>query len=248
MKLCIINPAPTIVSISPSSAATGSPAFTLVVNGANFVPGATVQWNGANRLTTYVSSTQLTALISANDVTAAAVAAAGLLVHRRPGARVAPEVFVALVEEHREPRERAELRPVVLLADLEPPVPAEREEDDEEQEEVPGQQVEPAEVRDDPVEERLGHRAEVLRCDHTPENERERERRRDPEHDPHVRTTPPYLLQVRTSQESYRVPPRGKGRPHTSKALVSDHTYPQTTTRKARAKPETVQPNKDRHA
>ena len=74
----IINPAPTIVSISPSSAATGSPAFTLVVNGTNFVPGATVQWNGANRLTTYVSSTQLTAQIPGSDLTTAGTKTVGV--------------------------------------------------------------------------------------------------------------------------------------------------------------------------
>src|SRR5207302_2239788 len=43
--------APTLSSMSPTSVAAGSGAFTLTVNGTNFVAGATVQWNGAARAT-----------------------------------------------------------------------------------------------------------------------------------------------------------------------------------------------------
>lgn len=65
------NPLPSLSSISPSAATAGASAFTLTVNGSNFVSGAIVRWNGANRTTTFVSSTQLTAQISASDITAA---------------------------------------------------------------------------------------------------------------------------------------------------------------------------------
>jgi len=61
-------PLPTISSISPTSATAGQSGFTLTVSGSSFVSGATVQWNGAARATTFVSSTQLTATISAGDV------------------------------------------------------------------------------------------------------------------------------------------------------------------------------------
>jgi len=65
----INNPLPTITSLSPASATVGGPAFTLTVNGTDFVDGAsTVRWNGSDRATTYVSSTQLTASISAADI------------------------------------------------------------------------------------------------------------------------------------------------------------------------------------
>ena len=43
----------------------------VTVNGTNFVNGATVQVNGQNRLTTFVSATQLTVMIPATDVAAA---------------------------------------------------------------------------------------------------------------------------------------------------------------------------------
>ncbi len=70
----ISNPKPTVTTLSPSGAIAGSGAFTLTANGANFVPGAIVQWNSLNRATTFVSSTQLTAAITGADVAAAGTA------------------------------------------------------------------------------------------------------------------------------------------------------------------------------
>jgi hypothetical protein len=53
---------------SPASAAANGAGFTLTVTGANFTAKSVVLWNGAVRTTTYVSSTQLTAAISAADI------------------------------------------------------------------------------------------------------------------------------------------------------------------------------------
>jgi len=64
------NPVPTITSIAPPSGAAGGPAFTLTVNGTNFVNGATVSFGGAVKTTTFVNSTQLTAAITASDIAA----------------------------------------------------------------------------------------------------------------------------------------------------------------------------------
>jgi len=66
------SPAPTLSGISPASAPVGSPGFTLTVNGANFVPGSVVQWNGAPLATTFVSNAQLTAAVPASNLTAVA--------------------------------------------------------------------------------------------------------------------------------------------------------------------------------
>ena len=71
LSFTINNPAPSITSLSPSSATAGGVDFTLTVNGKNFVSGAVVQWNGSNRITTYVSATQLTASITASDLATA---------------------------------------------------------------------------------------------------------------------------------------------------------------------------------
>jgi uncharacterized protein (TIGR03437 family) len=68
VSFTITNPVPTITSIAPTSAVVGSGAFSLAVNGTNFVSGAKVRWNGSDRTTTLVSSTQLIAQIPAADV------------------------------------------------------------------------------------------------------------------------------------------------------------------------------------
>ncbi len=63
-----INPAPTIVSINPTSATAGGSGLTLTVSGTNFVSGSVVDWNGSSRATTFVSSSTLTAAITAADI------------------------------------------------------------------------------------------------------------------------------------------------------------------------------------
>jgi hypothetical protein len=65
----VFLPPPTISSLSPPSVVMGGPAFTLTVNGLNFVNGAVVNFNGAPRSTTFVSSMQVTIAISASDIT-----------------------------------------------------------------------------------------------------------------------------------------------------------------------------------
>jgi 6-phosphogluconolactonase (cycloisomerase 2 family) len=62
------NPVPMISSLSPSSATATAVGFTLQVNGANFVPGATVYFGGQPRTTTFVNSTQLNASILGSDI------------------------------------------------------------------------------------------------------------------------------------------------------------------------------------
>ena len=59
---------PNIVSLNPRSTTSGAAAFSLTVTGADFVSSSTVQWNGTSRQTTFASSTQLQAQISASDI------------------------------------------------------------------------------------------------------------------------------------------------------------------------------------
>lgn len=77
MALQIDYPLPLITSLNPSASIVGSGALTLSVTGIDFVQGATVYWNGISRVTTYVSSTQMTAAILAADT----AASAGTTVH-----------------------------------------------------------------------------------------------------------------------------------------------------------------------
>jgi hypothetical protein len=68
------NPAPIIASLSPASTTAPGAAFTITVNGTNFISGSQVQWNGSSRSTTYISATQLTAAITSADITTAGTA------------------------------------------------------------------------------------------------------------------------------------------------------------------------------
>ena len=65
------TPPPTLASLSPSQATAGDPGFLLQVTGTGFTYGSVLQWNGSPKSTTFVSSTQLTAQISAADLAVA---------------------------------------------------------------------------------------------------------------------------------------------------------------------------------
>ena len=83
---CVVsNPVPALTSLSPSSAAAGSGAFTLTVNGTGFVSGSVVRWNGADRTTTFVSATRVTASIPASDITTAGTTAQVTVFNPAPG-------------------------------------------------------------------------------------------------------------------------------------------------------------------
>lgn len=65
-----INPpaAPVLSAVSPSSIVPTGAAGTITVTGSNFVRNSVVNWNGSARTTSYVSNTQLTGSLTAQDV------------------------------------------------------------------------------------------------------------------------------------------------------------------------------------
>ena len=70
-----VAPAMTVTSLSPAVVPPGNAQFTLTVTGTNFTDGATVVFGGTNLTTTFVTATQLTAVVPANLVTQAGTAA-----------------------------------------------------------------------------------------------------------------------------------------------------------------------------
>ena len=70
---------PTITSLAPSSVPAGSAQFTLTINGTGFVSTSTAYWNGTALATTFVSSTQLTAVVPASLISASGAASVTLL-------------------------------------------------------------------------------------------------------------------------------------------------------------------------
>jgi Tol biopolymer transport system component len=66
-------PAAVLSSLSPPGAFAGGGSFTLTLNGSNFAPSTTVLWNGKSLPTTFVSSQQVTAAISASLIASVGV-------------------------------------------------------------------------------------------------------------------------------------------------------------------------------
>jgi len=62
------NPQPVIDGLSPNSAEIGDGDQTIMINGTNFINGATVIWNGDPHLTTFVSDTVLRIQITATEL------------------------------------------------------------------------------------------------------------------------------------------------------------------------------------
>ena len=67
-------PLPAVTSLSPSSATAGGAAFTLTINGTNFIPAAVATWGTTALTTTYVSATELTAAVPATLIATAGTA------------------------------------------------------------------------------------------------------------------------------------------------------------------------------
>jgi hypothetical protein len=75
LTLAVNYPVPTLTSLSPDNRLVGSGAFLLTVNGASFVPGAIITWNGSDRIpTNFINSTRLTTTIPAAELLAAGTA------------------------------------------------------------------------------------------------------------------------------------------------------------------------------
>jgi endonuclease G, mitochondrial len=68
------SPVPSIRYISPATCFFGKSDFNMTVTGNYFVNSSVVQWNGASLITSYVSSTQLRALVPANLVASVGIA------------------------------------------------------------------------------------------------------------------------------------------------------------------------------
>jgi hypothetical protein len=90
------NPVPFIDQpLVPDAAVPGGAEFTLTVNGAGFVAGSVVNWNGSPRATTFVSSSQLTAKILASDIATASTGAV-TVVNPSPGGGVSNTQFFSI--------------------------------------------------------------------------------------------------------------------------------------------------------
>jgi hypothetical protein len=85
--------APTLTAVSPASATTNSGGFTLALEGANFVAGDTVLFNGVPLATTFVNNQQLTASVPGGQLTTAAIVDVVVRSASSPDFTSAPQLF-----------------------------------------------------------------------------------------------------------------------------------------------------------
>jgi hypothetical protein len=98
------NPLPVTTGLTPRSVL-GSKAFTLTIDGRNFVLGALVGWSGLDRAATYVNSTRLQVAIPASDVSTSNTTVSVTVFNPAPGGGrsnaqtfyISPQVFLPLV-------------------------------------------------------------------------------------------------------------------------------------------------------
>lgn len=68
LSFTVTNALPTITGLNPPSVVSGSPDRTITVTGTGFVAASTVQSNGINVMASFVSSTQLTAVVPSSQL------------------------------------------------------------------------------------------------------------------------------------------------------------------------------------
>jgi YVTN family beta-propeller protein len=92
------NPTPTITTISPNATPAGGAAFTLTINGTNFVEDSRVSFGGSAPATTFVNSTQLTAAISAASIASIGTMAV-TVINPAPGGGTANAINFAVTSD-----------------------------------------------------------------------------------------------------------------------------------------------------
>ena len=88
------NAAPVLSGISQSTAPAGSTGLTLTLTGSNFAPGATAYFNGTPLATTFVTTQQLTAAVTAMSLTTPGTFPVTVANPDAPGIFSAPQNFV----------------------------------------------------------------------------------------------------------------------------------------------------------
>jgi hypothetical protein len=96
------NPTPALSSSSPSSACSGAGGFTLVATGTSFVSGARLFFGGAERATTFLGATQVSAAIPTSDLTSAGTYPITVS-NPSPGGGTSNAVNFAVVQSHPTP-------------------------------------------------------------------------------------------------------------------------------------------------
>ena len=72
------NPVPTLTSVTPNTAPSGSSATTITATGSNFIASSAILWNGIALVTSYTNATTLTATVPVSDLTTPGIVAVAI--------------------------------------------------------------------------------------------------------------------------------------------------------------------------
>lgn len=95
ISLQVNNPVPSVAQISPATLPAGTSSASVTLTGTGFVTISTVQVDGSNRQTTFISGTQISAILSAADL-AAAGGHSITVANGTPGGGTSPTVALAV--------------------------------------------------------------------------------------------------------------------------------------------------------
>jgi hypothetical protein len=100
----VLGDVPRLTAVAPASTMAGGTDLTLTVSGTGFLEGAVVRWNGVDMPTTFVSSTELSANISAGAIASAGTVAITVV---NPGLGAAPSNALPFFIGHAAPGDQA---------------------------------------------------------------------------------------------------------------------------------------------
>ncbi len=87
------NPVPTLTAINPTQVTSGGPEFNLVLTGTNFVESSLVLFNNVARQTTFISATELRAVIFGSDIATGGLASITVSNPPPGGGVTAPQIL-----------------------------------------------------------------------------------------------------------------------------------------------------------
>jgi hypothetical protein len=116
LPLAVNHRVPDIQLVQPGGVQAGNEAITLTVVGAGFSQGSVVRWNGADRPTTFVNPTQVTAQIPAPDLATAGTAQVTVFNPAPGGGTSVARVFTVATRPNPVPSITA-LTPSVIMAE-----------------------------------------------------------------------------------------------------------------------------------
>ena len=94
------NPVPLLISLSPDETVSHLPSFTLAVSGTDFTSGSKIVFNGIEKSTTFINSTELTCEINPDDIAVGPATIPVLVRTSSPGGGDSASLYFSVLYNH----------------------------------------------------------------------------------------------------------------------------------------------------